>query len=406
MKSSSEFGNENIIRAFKYRIYPNKEQARLLYNLLLEKSIEAYKKEGKGILSYKLNMLVLRLRKENDLTIYSQTTQEIADRVTKSFKNFFRRVKEGKHGKAVGYPRFKSEGRYKSITFNQYPKGFKILDDNLLSVWQIGILKIKYLKDIIGRIKTLTIEKESIGNWYAVIICDNITMQREIAEDRKELVGIDIGVESTIATSEGVKVENPRILVKSEEILERRNRQLAKKKKGSNNRKKARISLAKTYKKIEHQRKTFLDRISNDLIRHYKYIAVEKLNIDNMVKNHRLAKHIMDASWFELIRMLTYKAEEAGGKVLFVNPRNTSKMCSRCKHIKENLSLKDRIFKCDNCGLIIDRDINAAINIDALGRREINACGDETNMIEKAIVSHVKEAGNLETASDCQFREY
>ncbi len=95
------------------------------------------------------------------------------------------------------------------------------------------------------------------------------------------------------------------------------------------------------------------------------------------------------------IRMLTYKAEEAGGKVLFVDPRNTSKMCSRCRHIKENLSLKDRIFKCDNCGLIIDRDINAAINIYTLGRREINACGDETNMIEKATVSLVKETGNL-----------
>ncbi len=405
-----------MIRAFKYRIYPSKEQekvldsqleqARLLYNLLLEKSIEAYKKEGKGILGYNLSTLALRLRKERDFTLYAQSTQEIADRVTKSFKNFFRRVKEGKHGKVAGYPRFKSEGRYKSIAFSQYPHGFKILDDNLLSVWQISVLKIKYLKDITGRIKTLTIEKESTGNWYAVIICDGVIKQREIAEDRKELVGIDMGIESTIATSERVKVENPRILIKSEEILKRRNRQLAKKKKGSNNRKKARIKLAKTYKKIEHQRKTFLDRISNELIRHYKFIAVEKLNIDRMVKNHRLAKHIMDAGWNELVRMLIYKAEEAGGKVLFVNPRNTSKMCSRCKHIKEDLSLTDRIFKCDNCGLIIDQDINAAINIDTLGRREINACGDETSMIEKAIASHVKEAGNLETASDCQFREY
>ena len=416
-------------RAFKYRLYPTKEQeeildkyleeSRQLYNSLLEASIKAYKEENKNLLGYDLQKAALKLRKEKGFTVYSQSTQDVADRVTKSFKNFFRRVKENKEGKKqkVGYPRFKPFGRYKSITFPQYHEGFKILGDNLLSVSGVGILKIKYLKDITGKIKTLTIKKEPTGNWYAVIIAEGEFKNENHVCEGDKAVGIDIGITSLVATSDGELVQNPKILNKSEKLLKIRNRQLSKKQKRSKNRVKAKIRLAKVYKRIEKERETFLHEITNRLIKDYKFIILEKLNIMGIVRNHHLAKSILDASWNELIRQLSYKAEEAGSVVLLVDPRNTSKTCSRCGWIDENLTLEDRVFKCENCGLEMDRDVNAAKNIYKLGLEQLeklgtlsrrgtmlNACGDEASTLEQSKASIVAEAGKL--GSDLRFQDY
>ena len=403
-------------RAFKYRIYPTKEQedllnkyleeSRQLYNSLLEKSIKAYKEENKTLLGYNLKEVALKLRKEKGFTVYAQSTQDVADRVTKSFKNFFRRVKENKSGKnqKVGYPRFKALGRYKSITFPQYPYGFRILDSNLLSVSGVGILRIKYLKDITGKIKNLTIKKEPTGNWYAVIIADGqFRNENHVCESNKP-VGIDVGLTSLIATSYGELISNPKILNKSERLLKIRHKQLSKKKKGSKNRNKARIRLAKAYNKVKKQRETFLHGLTNNLIKNYKIIVIEKLNIKGLVRNHYLAKSILDASWNELARQLSYKAEEAGSVLLQVDPRNTSRSCSNCGYINNDLTLKDRVFKCQSCGIEINRDINAAKNIlrlglGTLGRRGTlsNACGDEATTIGNPIASIVAEAGKLES---------
>ncbi len=407
-------------RAFKYRLYPTKEQedllnkyleeARQLYNSLLEASIKAYKEEKKRILGYDLNELALKMRKQKNLThVSAQSVQDIAARISKAFKQFFRKVKEGKHGKAVGYPRFKALGRYKSITYTQH--GFKILDDNLLSISHVGILKIKYLKDITGKIKTLTIKKEPTGNWYAVIIADGQFRNENHVCESDKAVGIDVGLTSLIATSYGELIENPKILKNSEKIIRIRNKQLSKKKKGSKNRNKARIRLAKAYNKVKKQRETFLHGLTNKMIKNYRIIVIEKLNIKGMVKNHHLAKSILDASWNELARQLGYKAEEAGSVVLQVDPRNTSKECSNCGYINNDLTLKDRVSKCPSCGIEMNRDVNAAKNIlrlglGTLGRRETlsNACGDEATTMEKPIASIVAEAGKLE--SGLHFRGY
>jgi len=397
-----------MISAVRIRLYQTKEQeetldqwleeSRQIYNSLLEASINAYKNENKRLLGYDLQKSALRLRKEKGFTdVYAQSTQDIADRVTKAFKNFFRRVKEGKHGKKAGFPRFKSFGRYKSITFPQYPHGFKILDDDLLSISGLGIFKMRYLKDIDGRIKTLTLKKESTGNWYAIIICEGVIAKRKApAEDKP--VGVDVGIHSIIATSDGITIPNPRILVKSEKVLKRRHRQLSKKRKGSKNKNKARVRLARAYSKIKKRRETFLHGITNDLIANHKVIFLEKLQIQNMVRNHRLSKAILDAVWGELARQLSYKAEEAGSTFLQIDPRNTSKTCSQCGWLDEDQTLNDRVFICESCGLELDRDINASKNIlriglGTLGRREINACGDETSTLEKSKASIVAEAG-------------
>ena len=406
-------------RAFKYRLYPTKEQeelldkyleeSRQLYNSLLEASIKAYKEENKHLLGYDLQKVALKLRKEKKFTVYAQSTQDVADRVTNAFKNLFRRVKENKEGKKqkVGYPRFKSFGRYKSITFPQYPYGFKILEDTLLSVSSVGILKIKYLKDVTGKIKTLTIKKEPTGNWYAIIIAEGEFKNGNHVCECDKAVGIDVGITSLIATSDGELIPNPKILLRSEKTLNIRHRQLSKKQKESKNRAKARIRLAKAYSRVERQRSTFIHEVTNKLIKGYKFIILEKLNIIGMTKNHHLAKSILDASWNELIRQLTYKAEEAGSVVLLVDPRNTSKTCSRCGWIDENLTLEDRVFKCENCGLEMDRDVNAAKNIYKLGLEQLeklgtlglrgtdtNACGDEASTLERFNASIVAEAGS------------
>ena len=285
------------------------------------------------------------------------------------------------------------------------------MDGDLLSVFGIGILKIKYLKDIAGRIKTLTIKREPTGNWYAIIIAEGeFRNENHVCESDKP-VGIDVGLTSLIATSNGELIENPKILKDSEKILKIRHRQLSKKKKGSENRNKARIRLAKAYNKIERQRETFLHDLTNKIIKEYRIIVVEKLNINGMVRNHYLAKSILDASWNELARQLSYKAEEAGSVVLQVDPRNTSKACSNCGWINNDLTLADRTFKCQKCGIELNRDANAAKNIlrlglGTLGRRgtESNACGDEASTLEQSKACIIAEAGKLESA--LHFRNY
>ena len=416
-----------MLRAYKFRLYPTEEQemvlknsldaARFVYNKLLEHKINKYKEEKTNVSKYSMYPLVKEILNENKSIdiLYSQVYVNIIDRLDKSFQNFFRRVKENKLGKKqkVGFPRFKNKDRYRSITYPQY--GFKIIDENLVSLSNIGILKFEYHKEIRGKLKIATVKNDA-NRWYIVFICDVdpqilkeerlSKMSREEIETNK-IVGIDVGIHSLVATSDGEIIDNPRTLLKSERILRVRHRQLSKKQKRSKNRVKAKIRLAKAYKMIDRERETFLHEITNKLIKGYKFIILEKLNIMGMTKNHHLAKHILDASWNELVRQLTYKAEEAGRVVLQVDPKNTSRTCSRCGWIDENLTLKDRVFKCENCGLEIDRDINAAKNIYKLGLEQLeklgtlglrgtdtNACEDEASTLERSNASIVAEAGS------------
>ena len=254
-------------------------------------------------------------------------------------------------------------------------------------------------------------EKEGMLGYDLNELALEIKKEKNFTHISAQAVSIDVGLASIIATSNGELIENPKILKNSEKILKIKHRQLSKKKKGSKNRNKARIRLAKAYNRVKKQRETFLHEITNKITKGYKFIILEKLNIQGMVKNHHLAKSILDASWNELARQLSYKAEEAGSVVLQVDPRNTSKECSNCGWINNDLTLKDRTFKCQSCGIEINRDVNAAKNIlrlglGTLGRRGTlsNACGDEATTIGNPIASIVAEAGKLE--SGLHFRGY
>ncbi len=359
---------------FKYRIYPSKKQAIKLnktisdccsiYNKLLEAKINAYKTDKINLSQFDLN----KLAKDLNFSIHSQVKQNISKRINDAFNHFFRRIKEKK--RKAGFPRFKTVNRYRSITYPQ--SGFKFINQRRLFVSKVGSIPIVLDRVPKGKLKTFTVKRTATG-WFAIFSCENVPV--ETISSAEGHIGIDVGIESFAVLSNGERIENPKFLRKSEKRLSRLQRRLSRKKKGSINRKKARFKVAKLHERIFNQRHDFLHKTSFFIIKKFEVISVENLNINNMVKNHYLARSISDASWGFFVQMLSYKVERTGGRIAKVNPKNTSRTCSRCSNIQK-ISLLDREFRCMKCGFVCNRDLNASINIDTAGRAEINACGD------------------------------
>jgi len=384
---------------YKFRLYPSRKQkvrvinslktCKQIYNELLELNIKTYKETKKVLSKFDYDKINSGKYKE----IFSQSTQNVSDRVYKAFQNFFRRVKE--NAKEKGFPRFKS--RVNSITYPQM--GFKLVSDKKLRVSKIGNIVIILHKVPKGKIKTLTIKQNKAGQWFATFACE--MEEKEVKHRNNKSVGIDVGIEKFAMLSDGIKIDNPRYLIKSEKRLDKLHRVLSRKKKGSMNRRKARFKLAKQYLKVDNQRSDFLHKLSHKLTQDYSNIVVEALNIKGMVKNHCLAKHISDALWGRFIEMLSYKAVTSGGKLIKINPRNTSKTCSKCGNVME-MPLKKREFKC-SCGYEEDRDLNASKNILKVGTdcAEFNACGHDVRHLARDAV--VNEAGTIRREiSQCQ----
>ncbi|HEB46956.1 MAG TPA: transposase [Candidatus Pacearchaeota archaeon] len=364
---------------FRYRIYPSQKQivklnktisdCCFIYNKLLEAKVNAYKTDKTNLSQFDLN----KLTKDFDVPIHSQVKQNISKRINDAFQHFFRRVKQ-KKGK-VGFPRFKNINRYKSITFPQ--SGFKFISDKRIFVSKIGNIPIILHRVPKGKLKTFCIKKTALG-WFAIFSCADIPIEQIEVKDNH--IGIDVGIKSFAVLSDGTKIENPKFLRKSEKKLSKLQRRLSRKKKGSANRRKARFKVARLHQRIFNQRQDFLHKTSFSLIKQFKIISVEKLQIKNMVQNHYLAKSIADASWGCFFQMLSYKVEKTGGQLIKVNPENTSRTCSKCGNIKDML-LASRKFKCLKCGFVCHRDLNSAILVDRAGLVQIssseeNACGD------------------------------
>lgn len=360
---------------FRYRIYPSQSQiiklnktisnCCLIYNKLLEAKVNAYKTDKTNLSEFDMN----KLAKDFDVPVHSQVKQNISKRIKDAFNHFFRRVKE-KKGKA-GFPRFKTLNRYKSITFPQ--SGFKFVSDKRLFVSKIGNIPIVLHRAPKGKIKTFCIKKTALG-WFAIFSCSDVPIDKIEVEDNH--IGIDVGIESFAVLSNGERIENPKFLIKSEKKLAKLQRRLSRKKKGSANRRKAIFKVARLHQTIFNQRQDFLHKQSSIIIRKFKIISVEKLQIRKMIKNHYLAKSINDASWGFFVQMLSYKVEKTGGQLVKVNPKNTSRTCSKCGNIQ--LALANREFKCLKCGFVCHRDLNSALNIDMVGvdYAEPNACGE------------------------------
>ena len=376
-----------MLRAFKYRLYPNKrtekklletlEICRLVYNKILETKKTVYETDKKSLSKFACNDLIAKW-KEDDLIlsgVHSQVLQNVSDRISKAFDGFFRRVKAGE--KEVGYPRFKSYGRYDSFTFPQ--SGFEIKADkrkNVLRLSKIGDVRIVYHRQIEGVVKTCNIRKSSSGKWYATFSCELPDV--EIKQIVENPIGVDRGLNQLVALSNGDSVSAPRFYRKSEQDLDRLNQKLSACGKGTPERKEAKKRLSLLHEKIANKRSDFNHHVSKQLARNFDFITFEDLSVSQMAKNHRFAKSIYDAAWTQLVQYTTYKAVEAGGGVVLVDPRYTSQICSSCG-VKEKKTLNERWHECD-CGLSIDRDHNAAINILRLGLQSLEApnfsCGE------------------------------
>ena len=353
-------------KTFQFRIYPNKKQkttlyqqldeCRWLYNHLLQQRKDNWENNQTSISMYDQHKYITQLKEIKPVlqTVYSQVLQDVATRVDLAFQSFFRRLKY-KTDKP-GYPRFKSKDRYDSMTFKQ--NGFQ-LKDKKLKISKVGSIKIVKHREIKGEIKTLTIRKNNLNHWFA---CFSVEIQEpNILPKTNQLIGIDVGLESFATYSDGIKIENPKFLKKSEEKLSKLQSKYSKYKG-----KKTKQKLNKLHIKISNQRKDFCHKLSKNIINEYDIICIEDLNINKMVKNHQLAKSIYDAAWNQFVQFLIYKAEEADREIRQVNPAYTSQDCSSCGY-RVAKKLSERTYICPNCGLNIDRDVNASLNILRLG---------------------------------------
>jgi putative transposase len=295
--------------------------------------------------------------------VFSQILQNVQERVDLAFKAFFRRVKAGER---PGYPRFKGKGWYDSFTYPQL--GFKLLSGKL-RLSKIGDIKIKLHRPIEGKIKRLTVRRSSTGKWFA---CFSVEIDDPPKPPWKDgsMVGIDVGLESFATLSNGEKIDNPRFFRSEEKALAKGQRRLSKCEKGTRDRRRILKVVQRIHERIANRRYDFAHQVSNQLVSKYGLIAFENLSITNMLKNHCLAKSISNVAWRMLVTTTSYKAESAGSMVVLVDPKNTSQLCSRCG-LKVPKSLSDRVHECPQCGLVMDRDENAAINILRLGLQSL-----------------------------------
>jgi putative transposase len=384
-------------KAFKYRLYPTKQQeetlfwtlarCRELYNAALAEWKEAYRMSGTSVSYYEqkrdLPEIKAEIREEYQ-QIHSQVLQDVLLRLDKAFKAFFRRIKDGEE---PGYPRFQGRNRYDSFT---YPQGGYSLDIHekraTVTLSKIGIIKVKLHRKVEGAIKTCTVKYEA-GQWYAVFVCE--IKQPEPLPGVGSEIGIDLGVTHFAALSDETFIESPRYYRKAQADLKRKQQALARKKRGSHRREKARKQVATCHRKVRNQRRDFHHKQAKNLVQEHQVIVFEDLQLTNLVKRAKpkqdaetgqylpngaraksgLTKSVLDNGLGQFVQIVTYKAECAGREVYKINPKYTSQICSGCGKKGPKKDLSERVHLCTNCGIVLDRDTNAAINIHTAWKR-------------------------------------
>lgn len=360
-------------RAFKYRIYPTKAQVaklemwlnvcRELYNAAIQERRDAWKisRTSIGFNAQSDQLPEIKRERPDVAEVYSQALQNVLHRVDTAFQHFFRRVKLDQ---TPGYPRFKSDDRYDSLTWPQ-KKSFALIGTKRLSLGNFGKIKIKLHRPVDGIQKTCTVKRVA-GRWYAIFSCDKISAR--VYPEATAEVGIDLGLTNFATLSTGEKIDNPRWYRKTEERLARAQRTLSRKKRGSKRQAKAKRNLARLRAKEKNQRNDFQHKLAHRIILKNAAISVEDLPVKEMIKQSStgLSKSIQDAAWSTFLSILEAKAEEAARRFVRVPPCGTSNTCSHCGTFSQK-ALLERLHKCP-CGLVLDRDINASINILRLGR--------------------------------------
>ena len=403
-------------KAFKYRIYPNQEteqrllwilsRCRELYHAALTERRDAYHFHVRQHPNYydletrkrlTSELTVSYTSQQNDLPeikadlreeyqeIAAHVLQDVLRRLDRAFQGFFQRVR---NGQTPGYPRFKGRDRYDSFTYPD-AAGWKF-DGWYLSLSKIGSLKVKLHRKIEGQIKTVTIKREGT-HWFVVFSCE--VEQPAPLPVSYEDVGIDLGVSHLATLSTGEMIEHPSYYRKAEKQLQRRQRALARKKKGSHRRERLKRLIGKAHRRIARQRRDFSHKQAHKLVNRFQVIVFEDLQIANLIRRPKpkqgekpgeylpngaaakggLTKSIQDAGWGLFVSLCTSKAEEAGRTLLKVDPRFTSQVCSQCGRVKKK-DVSQRWHECE-CGADLDRDVNAAQNVLSRGKAVLARTG-------------------------------
>ena len=370
-----------MFKATKVRLYPTPDQYRALtfqfgamrwaYNFALRWRHEAWSERRERITKrMTLDRLVALKAAEETAWLKeadSQALQQSVMHLDDAFRRFF---------KGLGrYPRFKSKHGKQSMS---YPQRVKVVEGRALYLPKVGVVKAVLHRELVGRIKTVTVARTKTGKYYASILCDDGQPTPEpvkvLAEEN--VTGLDMGLSHLVITSSGEKQSNPRFLKRTAANLRRKQKSLSRKKKGSANRNKARVLVAKAHERIANTRNDFQHKLSRRLIDENQAICVETLQVTNMLKNRRLSKAIADAAWGELVRKLDYKATWAGKHLVRIDTWYPStKTCCHCASKMASLPLSARQWVCPTCGAAHDRDINAALNIKQQGILQLKAEG-------------------------------
>jgi putative transposase len=360
----------NIVnRSYKYRFYPTDEQkkelsnafgcSRFVYNHFLKVRIDAYYEKKERINYHKTSELLTELKNDEKYSwlkdVSSVTLQQTLRDLDKAFTNFF--------SKRARYPSFKKKNSRQSVRYVK--SGFTFSDGILRIAKNKDPLEIRWSRKFSGEPTSVTISKDCSGRYFVSFAIEEPVQNLPKLDNA---IGIDVGIKDVFVTSDGCKSGSPQYTRKYEEKLAKRQKELSRCVKGSKNRAKAKLKVAKVHAKISDSRNDFNNKMTTKLISENQAIAVESLNVKGMQKNHKLAKSIADASWGDFFRKLKYKAEWYGREILEIDRFfPSSKRCSCCGYINNKLKLSDRLWDCPSCKNTIDRDINAAKNILTVG---------------------------------------
>ena len=394
-----------IYKAYKFRLYPSKEQrillvkhfgcCRFVYNKFLERRNEKYKRD-KEILGYCDNARELALLKKSEDTkwlkeVYSHALQAELRHLDGAFRRFYDAIKHGKaepiirNGKPTGRrkfePRFKSKkDNCQSVTF---PDNVKVRDGNLVLPKFKTLLKMKMHRPLEGKICHATVSRDCRDKYHVSILCEEECAM--LPEAPRKSIGIDLGIKEMAVCSNGERVANPKFLERGEKHSKYLQRQVSKKRKGSNRRRRARMLLSRHYEKVANRRRDYIHKFTKRIVSENQAICVEDLNVRGMESNHQLAKSIVSVAFGEIVRQLEYKCGWYGrGFVKVGRWYPSSKTCNHCGHINRGLTLEDRKWTCDKCGKEIDRDYNAALNIEAEGTRILSGNGSLSDVKQKS----------------------